>query len=192
MANRPSSNTGMIFGAIAALVSVLSNYLLYRAGVYYFMSTYQWIGFAVIVLLAVAATLLKRRRQGGYLEFRDALRSAFVVLVIVAVVNVLFQYLLFKVIDPAFDQQVQQERASQYIQMMKRSGASAEKIQEQTATLKEKSKVSIGGSLVGLGTTLIIYFFISLIIAFAVKRKAPDDRRMTPDSPDESLTANPN
>ena len=91
------------FGGLSALVAVLVFVVIYIMGAEYFLSPLVWISsYAMPLFFSIWASILVKRKQGGYLEFREALKINFGVLVITGFVSTIFSFLMFNFIDQAF------------------------------------------------------------------------------------------
>lgn len=168
-------NVGVLFGIISGLASILITLVLYLMGTKAFVSPLTWVlSFVVPIVFAVLAGLRQRRLQGGYIEFREALKVVFTTFVLSSVLATIFSYLLFNVIDVPFREALMQEIAESTAKFMQRMKASPEDIEKAMSDMNNADNYSIGKQTLNLAIGLIVWFIISLIIAAIVKKKKPE------------------
>jgi len=91
----------IIYGVIGGLISVAISLLIYLFNPMLFAD--WWVGlvgfpFTIAILLVLGFAI--RKENGGYLKFGEAFLNMLVTGVIMTVISVLFNILLFNVIDP--------------------------------------------------------------------------------------------
>src|SRR4051812_40267056 len=95
-------NSNLLFGLIYGGVSILFTVILYLGGVERSMGKLTYLAFVFPILFAVLAALQQKKQQGGYLEFSEALKATFTVLVVGTFLSVAFEYVLYNYIDVPF------------------------------------------------------------------------------------------
>lgn len=168
------SNVLVQYGMFSAVASLLFFVLLYLMGSESFASPLAWLSMAVPVVFAVLACLKLKRENGGYLSFREALKTSFGILVITSLVTSLFSFVLFNYIDTSFADSMKQVTIEKTQQMMAKFKVPQEEIDKQINKLATENIYSIGKILQSFIFGCVAYFIIALIIAAIVKKKKPE------------------
>ena len=175
-AKKPISPT-LICGAIAALGMILITFGVYRGGVQTFIDGRVRFMYLIPLTGGIIASLIERRRGGGYLEFRIALRNIFGILVVSMALQLLFTWLLLHVIDPHFGEAVNPAVLDKMEQTYRRFGMPEDQIRRNIDPQKGTDSFSFGNMFFGLALYSIFGFLISLTLAAIVKRKKPEERQ---------------
>lgn len=168
------SNVLVQYGLFSAVASLLFFVVLYLLGSESFTSPLAWLSMAVPVVFAVLACLKARKENDGFLEFREALKISFGILVITGLVTSLFSFLLFNVIDPSFAESMKQVTIERTQKMMANFKVPQEEIDKQINKMITDNIYSFGSIAQSFLFGCILYFIISLIIAAIVKKKKPE------------------
>jgi hypothetical protein len=148
--------------------------ILYLGGVERSMGKLTYLAFVFPILFAVLAALQQKKQQGGYLEFSEALKATFTVLVVGTFLSVAFEYVLYNYIDVPFGQAMTQaaaeifRKAAEKYKMM-----SQDKIDEAVDKMLNTNNYTIGKMTMGFAFKCILLFVLALIISAIVKRKRP-------------------
>ena len=144
----------------------------YLGGIRAFMSPVSYLGYVVLVGWGVAAVLIRKKNNGGYLDFQEAVKTCFRIFVIGLALQTLFYWLLLNVFDPHFKQILTQASSIRAKEVYQRFGGMSED-QAQRAIDKEQGsdQFSLGRMLMGLAFIYIILFIVALLIAAVVRRK---------------------
>jgi hypothetical protein len=172
MENR-KSNTGLTYGLIGGLALSVFLLVLYLVGTSAFMSPAAWIGYIVIIAIAVLAGVRQRKLNGGYIEFGEALKVVFAVFALSFLIQTVFSYILLNYIDVPFRDALTQATMDKTEEFMRRMGMPDSEIDKALTEASKQDPSSIKNTLLGYGISLIVFFIISLIIAAIIKRKQP-------------------
>jgi len=168
------TNTGVTYGLISGLASILFSLLLYLGGVKWFVNPIAYTGILIPITIAVLAGLKQKKVQGGYLEFSDALKVVFACFVIGTVISTLFSYILFNFIDVPFREALTQETTMKMQEVMQKFGAPQDAIDKATEDALKGNNFSFGKQMLGTAFYCIFWFIVSLIIAAVIKKKQPE------------------
>jgi hypothetical protein len=125
-----------------------------------------------IVFFAIKA----RTDNGGYFTFKEAFVATFVIGFTAAVVNSIFNYVLYNFIDPSLAAQIQEIALKTVESTMRSMGADEAAIAEGIAqAAKEDPSITIGKTLMGLGMGAGFGAVMSAIIAAIIKKENPDE-----------------
>lgn len=164
---------GIRIGLINAAIALLLMFGSYYAGLEAFVTT-QFIGgflpYMIIILIIYGIQL--RKRNGGYMAFKEGLQYAFVSYVVVTILVAIGTYILYNVIDKeltqkSFDMGMERTRS-----FMERMGTPTEEVDKQ---IEKMGKPTTGSKnfILGIGQDLIWHFVKSLLIALVIKREKP-------------------
>jgi hypothetical protein len=161
-------------GLIAGLAMILLTTVLYLSGVETFLGKAAYLGYAILLTMAVISPLREKKMQHGYLEFRDALKAAFLVFVIALALQTLFSWVLMNYIDTPFRQAVEQSIMDKTEKFMLSMKLSQDKVDEMMSRERGVNQFAFSRSLMGLAVSYIVFFLIALVIAAFVKNKRPE------------------
>jgi hypothetical protein len=171
--NTSQKNIAPLYGLINGGVSVVITVCLYLGGVKAFMSSLSWIGLAAPIVVCVLGGLQLRKLQGGYLDFGEALKTTFLILVLGALLSTIFDYILFNYIDVPFRQALMQETAEKAELMMEKLGMPQSQIDKATEQMLNGNNYSMGNLFLGFAFRCIGWFVVALIVSAIIKRKRP-------------------
>jgi hypothetical protein len=167
---REGVKIGFINGAIALLLMYGS----YFAGLDAFVTTQffsSFVPYMIIILIIYGFKL--RKRNGGYLGFKEGLQYAFMSYVIVAVLTAIGTYILFNLIDKkltqkSFDMSIERTRG-----FMEGLGSKTEEIDEQLERMGKPKETGLKNIILGTGLDLIWHFVKSLLITLIIRKEKP-------------------
>jgi len=166
---REGVKIGLINGAIALLLM----YGGYFAGLDAFVTIQfisKFIPYMMIILIIYGFSL--RKKNGGYLAFKDALKYSFMSYVIVAVLVAIGTYILFNLIDKDLTQKSFDLSLEKMKNTFTSMGMKEEEI-EKALGKREAQKTDIPTIFLGTGFGLIWDFVVSLIVSLIIRREKP-------------------
>jgi hypothetical protein len=166
-------NLGVLYGLINGGVAIVFTVILYLGGAKMFVSPLAWCGKILPIVVCVIGGLQVRKQRGGYLEFSEALKATFLILIIGSLIATVFQYILFNYIDVSFRQALAQVTAEQAEKLMRRFGAPEAQIDEAVEKTLNQNNYTIGRLLLGFVFGCIWWFIVALIVSAFIKRKRP-------------------
>lgn len=166
-------NTGVLYGLINGAVGIVFTVILYLGGAKMFVSPVAWVGLVLPIVVCVIGGLQHRKQQGGYIEFSEALKLTFLILVIGALIATIFQYILFNYIDVPFREALAQVSAEKAEEFMRRFGATEEQIDKAVEETLNGNNYTIGKLFLSFGMGCILWFIVALIVSAIIKRKRP-------------------
>lgn len=172
MSNQQSSLNYGLIGGMAAIALGLLYYLLNVRG---FISYGAWFSYLALAATMVMAAKAQRAEQDGYLEFREGLKTTFLVWVIGSALLSFFHYALYNFIDPELAD-VQREVVTETLEkfMASADDATVDMINQamEEGGFGLDLKKTLMGYLVGL---IFPGFIIALIVSLVLQRKRPMD-----------------
>ena len=166
---REGIKIGLINGAIALLIMYGS----YFAGLDAFVTAQffsRFIPYMMIILIVYGFQL--RKRNGGYLAFKDGLRYSFMSYVIVALLVGIGTYILFNLVDKDLTQKSFDLSLEKMKQAFSNMGMNEEEI-DKAMGKKEVQKTDFGTIFLGTGMGLIWDFIVSVIVTLIIRREKP-------------------
>jgi len=169
----------LLFGGIATVGMILVTFVTYKAGPQTFLSLEVDLMYLIPMICAVIAANIERKRQGGFLEFRNALRIIFGILVMATALQGLFTWLLMNVFDTHFAQAVRPVWLAKSKAALQSIGMTGDQLDKNVAALKDSDPFSLGAVLFGLAKFYILGFPVSVLLAAIIKRKKPAQQPTT-------------
>jgi len=160
---------GIKIGLINGVIALLLMYGSYFAGLDTFVTEEfisKFIPYMMIILIVYGFQL--RKRNGGYLAFKDGLQYSFMSYVIVAIIVAVGTYILFNLVDKNLTQKVYDISFMKY----KNMGMKEEDL-EKLMGKREDQKTGAATIFLGTGFGLILNFVASLIVAVIIRREKP-------------------
>jgi hypothetical protein len=168
-----NTNIGLLYGLITGLIVCVIVLLQYLGGLETYFSPIQFLAYAVYIIMAVLAGQKQKKINGGYLEFRQALKVTFSVFASALLLQSLFTYVLFNFIDPSFKEALTQETMNRTEELLRRFGMPDSKIDEALENERGKDPFSFSRVMLTYGMTCIIAFIVCLIISAIIKKSKP-------------------
>lgn len=166
---------GIKFGITLGVFSMLIMYGSYFLGFDTFVNTQfasAFIPYMIIILLVGGFQL--RRRNGGYLSFKEAIKFCFLAYVVAAVINAVGTYILFDVMDKTLTDRTFHAGLDKTRRVMERLGSSQSDINKALGDAeKTKTTTGIKTIFLGFGQGLIIDFVKSLLITLVIRKEKP-------------------
>lgn len=162
---------GLFLGVITVAFSAtlfLIDYKLFQNPVF------ASIPFVVNVVILFVAGFELRKKNDGYLTFKKALTSTFIIYAIAATITMIYTVLQYNVFTPDIAETLQKESLNQQVAIWESIGMSDEQIDAAAADAQSRNIFGLTWQLVGLAGNLVLGFVISLIVAAIVKKKEPE------------------
>jgi uncharacterized membrane protein YkvI len=168
------TDTGLIYGLIAGAASIVFTLILYLGGIEWFTSPLAYLAFAIPVVVAVLGGLKERKLLGGYITFKEALKTVFIIFIIFIILDTLFSQLLLNVIDVPFREALMQDAGVRMEKFLTKMGAGQDAIDKALADMQDPSNFGFKKVLLGVLFRCIGWFIVALIIAAIIKKKRPE------------------
>jgi hypothetical protein len=166
-------SVSLLYGLLYGGVSVVFTVILYLGGVKWFLNPVAYLGYVIPIAFAVLAASHQKKLQGGYIEFSEALKTIFQVLVTGSLISVVFDWVLFNYIDVPFRQALMQESAVKIEKMLEKLKMPQDQIDKAVDDMLNSNNYTIGKLLLGFAFRCIGLFILALIVAAIMKKKRP-------------------
>ncbi|WP_026714975.1 DUF4199 domain-containing protein [Flavobacterium daejeonense] len=164
---------GITFGIITGLTSVLITTFIYAVDLNLFTS--PWIGFsnlAIYLVIAIVLLIKTKKEFPGIFSFKDAFTTYFISALIGIAISVLFNIILFNLIDPAAKDTIKELTIKYMVSALEKFKAPAAAINKTIADLKENDQFSVTGLLKGSLSNIVFCTIFGLILAAFFKSKS--------------------
>ena len=130
--------------------------------------------FLLVVVLGVLAIAGAKKLFNGFISFKDAFSTFFVVIVVGFLISTLVSYLIFNVIDPEAKDVLKQLTIEKTTELMERFNVPEEAFDEAIAKVEETDSFSLVSQIKNYFISLAMYSVIGLIVAAIMKKKNPE------------------
>jgi hypothetical protein len=164
---------GAKIGLINSVIALLLMFGSYYAGLGNFVTVQfvaKFIPYMMIILIIYGIQL--RKRNGGYLSFRDGLKYSFMSYVVVGVLMAIGTYILYDLIDKDLTQKSFDLSVEKIKNTFAGMGMKDEDIEKAMGNGKAQ-KTDFGTIFLGTGFGLIWDFVVSLIVSLIIRREKP-------------------
>ena len=134
----------------------------------------SWIPFAITVAILIIAGRDLREQQGGYLPFKEAFTSSYIIYLIGAVITTVYVVLQYSVFAPEAAAELQQETINQTVKMLEGFGMDDQQIDQAVAEAEKTNPYGASSQLIALGVNALIGLVVCLIIGAIVKKNPPE------------------
>ncbi|WP_448520442.1 DUF4199 domain-containing protein [Rhodoflexus sp.] len=171
------NNTAIRYGLMLAAVGIVVQLLIYVVNVELMASM---ISSFVILLISIALIIyfarLLRQARGGFATFGEMFSDIFIMLMISAVAGIIFNYMLYNVIDPDLAETMKRAVIKNSESMFAKLGMSGEQVDAALAEIeKQDMSMTTGKSLQTLLGQGVFYAIISAIMAAIMKKNKPEE-----------------
>ncbi|MCP9200101.1 DUF4199 domain-containing protein [Gramella sp. GC03-9] len=136
--------------------------------------TKWWFGIGLItfgIVLAAMATSKAKKLSSSLFSFKNAFGTYFLTIVIGTFISLVFNIILFNVIDPQAAETLTELTIETSRKMMESFGAPESQINEALQTMQDENQYSAINQLKGYAFQLIMYAVIGLIVALVIREK---------------------
>ncbi|MEY2596717.1 MAG: hypothetical protein RI965_1989 [Bacteroidota bacterium] len=163
------------YGLFSAGAAVLIFVVLYILGAEYFMSPVAWISsYLFPVLFAVLGALQVKKKNNGYLDFKEALKITFGVFVITGLISTIVSHFIFNVFDVAFAERMKQLTIEKAQETMQKFNVPESEMEKAVDKLTEQDMFSFSALSKSFAYACIMYFIEALIVSAIIKKKKPE------------------
>ena len=134
----------------------------------------SWIPFAITVAILIIAGRDLREQQGGYLPFKEAFVSSYIIYLIGAVITTLYVILQYNVFSPEAAADLQRETLNQTVKMLEGFGMDDQTIDQAVAEAEKTNPYGVSSQFIALGVNALIGLVVCLIIGAIVKKNKPE------------------
>ena len=171
--NEIIKKNGVSFGIITGVVGALITALIYSIDLKLF--TAWWVTvltFSFYIVIAIVLLSKTKKELLGVFPFKDAFTTYFISAVIGIMVSVVFNILLFNVIDPSAKESIKEISIKYAVEMMEKFNTPTSTINEAIKKLQENDQFSIIELLKGSAFSIVFSALFGLLLALVFKSKS--------------------
>lgn len=164
---------GINYGIIIGIISILITAAIYAIDLKLFVN--MWLGLSIIaIFIAIGVILVSKTKKqlNGLITFKEAFTVYFMAAVIGATMSVLFNILLFNVIDTDAKDTLNQLAVETSVEMMKKFGAPTSEITKQAAEMQSNDNYSAANLLKGLIFNFVFSAIFGALLALIFRNKS--------------------
>ncbi len=162
---------GLLNGAFALLVMFVG----YWMGIQSYLDikmAERFVPYMIIILLITGFSL--RKKNGGYLSFKQGLQFAFLSYVVAAIMIAVGTYVLYNLIDPELGKISFEEGLKRNRVLLEKLGTPEKEIESNLARARKAgSDTGFKEIFLGMGLGLIWDFMKSLLISLVIRKEKP-------------------
>ncbi len=167
------------WGVILAAIGIVITVLIYAVD-YTMFASFKFLGVIIVISigLVIYAGIDYRKAVGGYLPYGKAWQHGFITFAISGIISVVFNIVLYTVIDPELPAKVTDAIVENTQEMMENFGAPADSMDEALEKTRTDSldRFTAFGMVKGYVFQLIGYAIFALITAIFARRNPPVDQ----------------
>jgi hypothetical protein len=174
--NEIIKKNGVSFGIITGIVGALITASIYAIDLKLF--TAWWVtALNILFYIVIAIILLSKTKKEllGIFSFKDAFTTYFISAVIGILISVVFNILLFNVIDPSAKESIKEISIKYAVEMMEKFNTPTSTINEAIKKLQENDQFSIIELLKGSTFSIIFSALFGLLLALIFKSKSSQE-----------------
>jgi len=171
--------TALESGVLLALIGIGLFVLLYLIGVEFI--TKWWVGILILLVMLVIdvflALRIKKKSGMKVISYWQAFFAVVIMMAVGAYVSSGFQYLMTKVIDPEYNENLKNATIKNTIEFMENVGAPQDQIDEtidgMLVSFESQQNFSVTQFLLGIVYSFIWFAVFAFIMAIWVRKKVP-------------------
>jgi len=170
--NEIIKKNGVSYGIITGVVGALITTLIYSIDLKLFTS--MWVGFvSIAIYIVIGIVLLSKTKQElkGIFSFKDAFTTYFISAVIGILISVVFNIILFNIIDPSVKDTLKELTMKYMVETMQKFNAPSSAINEAMKKLQENDPYSVIELIKGSVFKIAFSALFGLLLALIFKSK---------------------
>lgn len=170
-----TANPGIKWGIISGLVLILLNVIAWVAGTAVLFSWWNSVfQLLLFIVFGVLAGKERKKQLGGYIGFKEVIKPVFTTFVLGMLLMSVYQFILYKYIDPSLSDSLKQNLLASTEKWMSRMKAPQEDIEKQLDDINATDfSVTLSKSFMDYLKAVTFYFGIAVIISLILRKKAP-------------------
>jgi hypothetical protein len=163
------------FGIITGVIVIIITTICYVIDLNLLVNI--WIGLSIIgisIILGIISVIKFKVSEKGFISFKQAFKIFFLTLAFGVLIQFIFNYILFHLIDPEAGEIIKQITIENNVKTMQDFNTPAEKIKETVTDMQNEDTYSLLNQLKAYVIFMFLYIIIGLIVAAALRRKKPE------------------
>jgi hypothetical protein len=173
--NQVVKSKGLMYGLILGFILALMTTYAYSVDLSFLVKPWLIVVFFfLVIILGILAISASKKGLEGYITFKDAFSTYFLVIVVGFLISSLISLLIFNVIDPGAQEEIKQMSIDKVTDMMENFDVPQENIDEAIAKIQEQDSFSFISQIKNYFISLAIYSVFGLLLAAIMKKNNPE------------------
>lgn len=173
--NEVVKSKGFTYGLIMGFVFALMTTYAYSVDLSFLVKPWLIVVyFFLVVLIGILSISAAKKGLGGFISFKDAFSTYFLVIVVGFLISSLISLLIFNVIDPGAQEEIKQMSIDKVTDMMENFDIPQENIDEAISKIEAENTFSFMNQIKNYFLSLAIYSVFGLLLAAIMKKKNPE------------------
>jgi hypothetical protein len=172
--NEIIKKNGIKFGVITGIISILITTSIYVIDLNLFTS--WWIGIvSILIYIGIGIFLMSKTRKelNNVYPFKQAFTTYFVYAIVGIAISLLFNIILFNIIDPSAKETIKELSIEAAVKMLKKFNTPTAAIKEAVAKMEETNQFDVLELIKGSTFSIIFSSIFGLILAAIFKKDKP-------------------
>lgn len=171
--------SGLALGAVLFVLGTIVYYIIIASTSIWVISMVPiFISVILPIIVAILMGIDLRKKAGGYWNFKQATTGIFIMFIVAYAFNTVARDLIFvKLVEPEMVQKTEDAIINSTSSLMEKAGTDQTTIDTKVAAIQkqfdEQKNISVGKTLQGIGTTIILIFVVALIFGAFLKKEPP-------------------
>jgi Protein of unknown function (DUF4199) len=165
-------NLGIRYGLITGFIYIILLYIRYHfsSSNPIFFGLFAIVSYLVVLMLFLFTGIMRKKQLGGSGDMKDIFQAIFIAILIAELCYVLFNWIYFKFIDPAFWEKL---KAASLV-IMEKAKLPQDQMDEKMKSFKDVDQQTKPWGLVkGYGTSVVVDSIFGLLFASILRTKKP-------------------
>jgi hypothetical protein len=173
--NEVVKSKGFMYGLILGFVFALMTTYAYSIDLSFLVKPWLIVVyFFIVVLVGILAISAAKKGLGGYITFKDAFSTYFLVIVVGFLISSLISLLIFNVVDPGAQEEIKRLSIDKVTDIMENFDVPQEALDNAIAKIEEQDSFSFIAQIKNYFISLAIYSVFGLLLAAIMKKKNPE------------------
>jgi selenophosphate synthase len=170
--NEVIKKNGLNYGVIVGILMILITATMYAIDLKLFVN--NWIGavnFIIIITLGCISVSKSKKALGGFMSFKEAFSGFFICVAVGIGIQILFNTLLFNLIDPSAKETITEHMIEYTVNLMKGFGVPTDALKKAVEEIEKTDSFGPIGQLKAYFWQVLVYSLIGLIVALIFRNK---------------------
>lgn len=159
-------------GFLLGMIYIIMDLYKYIGGAEYFLNYYMaFASIGLSIIFPIYYSVQFRKSKGGFIDFRTAFSSCTGILIAGGFIHLVFQILLFNLIDIEFATALLDATINMSVEQLESFGMSESDIEQTIQAMESSNSYNPVNMLKGFGFMVVCYTIFGLIVASIIKKE---------------------
>ena len=159
------------FGLIVAAASIAYTLIIYAIDISLIISYLAIIVSLFYIVITIIGVISVKREQQGFITFKEAFTTYFLISLIYILINTAFNKILFNVIDPAANAEIKELVIQKQEKLFENLNVPEDMAKKQPDEIRNTAQFSIMSVIKNIFLSLLIFSIVGLIVSAIVMRR---------------------